>query len=137
MTEIKTLLVMPEAEQKVFAKLLVPRGVAIFCAAGCARARELLLRHCDIHVIVTALSLPDGNWWSLHRALMELDHDAQIIVFLPDASHCASKILAHGAFAVVTPPFTARELLPLIATAAATQLDAKQQQPNCAGRVIG
>jgi len=118
MTDVTTLLVMNEAEQKVFTKLLALHGINIVRASDCAQAREQLLRHSDIRVIVTALSLPDGNWWCIQLALVQLNRQAEIIVCLPDANHCVSEILARGAFAVVAPPFKARELRSLIAAAA-------------------
>lgn len=137
MTAFTILLVMNEAEQNAFAEILAPRGVNLLRAADCAAARELLAFYPDIRVIVTALSLPDGNWWSLHKALMEHGRHAKLIVCLPDANDCASPILAHGAFGVVTQPFKAEEFLALMSAAAGHPLRGRTEAPSAAARMIG
>lgn len=78
-------------------------------AVDCAEARSAL-RRVPPKVVITDLTLPDGNWWCVYHDLAEAGLDAECIVLAPEAGIEKAPMFETGAFAVLEPPWKAEEL---------------------------
>ena len=99
----------PERRESIFrgADDLMERAV---CATTCQEAREILACGPEPAVVITDLSLPDGNWWSLYRDIADGGLETECVVLAHEAGADHSSMLASGAFAVVEPPWPVDEL---------------------------
>jgi len=129
------LLVMGSSKQYALREILASAGINPLCAESCEGARELLTRYSDIRVVICDLSLPDGNWWSLHKALLALGRHTELIVCLPSGRQDVRELLGHGANGVITPPLQKEEILPLILSAAGIPPPSRVQVQN--GAMVG
>ena len=118
----------PERRAAAFAAAheLIPDAV---WAGNCHDAREAL-RRAPPSVVITDLTLPDGNWWTVYRALAEAGQCAECIVLAPRAGGNRSALFEAGAFAVLDPPWSSNEL-----SRAVTAAKEAQRRYAMAGRV--
>ena len=130
------LLAMSSPQQDALREMLSSAGINPICAGDCERARELLGRHSEVRVVICDLSLPDGNWWSLHKTLLELERHAELIICLPSGhNRDVRELLGHGVFGVITPPLREEEVLSLVMSAAGIQPRSKAQAHD--GAMVG
>ena len=123
--KIRVLLVMPDVEAN--ALLAGPGGEALdlMNARTCAEARGAL-RDCEsVDVVVSDLTLDDGNWWSIYQDLANRDVCAEMVVVTPKRGLDVSEILAHGVYAVLGRPLEPAEIVDMVQEAAAHKVNGK------------
>jgi CheY-like chemotaxis protein len=86
---------------------LEARGFEIDHVLNCHEARDFFRRGADVDLVVSDLSLPDGNWWTISRELSQLGHRASLVVCAsPEAgADSGSQPFPRGLAEVITPPF--------------------------------
>jgi DNA-binding NtrC family response regulator len=80
-------------------------GMSVFAAADCRQARQRLASSSDPAMVVTSLSLKDGSWWSIRKALIERQSMAALVVCLPTLDGGLTDVLEAGCTAVLVPPY--------------------------------
>jgi DNA-binding NtrC family response regulator len=123
--KINVLLVMAEEEWRDALTCPTGTSVELTVARNCTEARDVLAAHIPVDVVVAALTLEDGNWWSVYHALANHDFAAEMIVVAPRRGLDVSGILAHGVYAVLGKPVEAEEVLRTIEEAAAHKIYGK------------
>jgi CheY-like chemotaxis protein len=84
---------------------LESHGFEIDHALNCREARELFRIGVDYDLVVSDLSLPDGNWWTISRELSQTGQYAKLVVCAPAGADAAdSQPFARGLAEVITPP---------------------------------
>lgn len=121
MTANAALMVGLVSRQQAFQEALADTNVSMLFADDCAEARRILVEHPEVRVVLSNLTLPDGNWWSIHKELQRRARHTALIVVLPREGQDVREILGHGAFAVVAPPFRQTEIAPLVRAATRLQ----------------
>ena len=107
----RVLLVMPAADRDEMLQVTRDSGFQFEAATTCQNARRALNSRPAFDVVVTHLTLRDGNWWSVYQDLTVLDSSAEIIVVMPRKEAKVSEILAHGVYAVLGQPLEREEVL--------------------------
>jgi DNA-binding NtrC family response regulator len=122
---INVLLVMAEEEWR--GALPCPTGMSVdlTVARNCTEARDVLAAQTPVDVVVAALTLEDGNWWSVFHELAKHDFSAEMIVVAPRRGLDVSGILAHGVYAVLGKPVEGEEVWRTIEEAAAHKIHAE------------
>ena len=100
-------------------------GMNVFAAADCQQARQRLSAGRDPQIVVTALSLRDGSWWSLRRTLIDQQSMAALIVCLPTADGGVTDVLEAGCAAVLVPPYTIDRVRTVIEASKARRIPPK------------
>ncbi len=80
-------------------------GMNVFAATGCQQARQRLDSSNDPAIVVTSLSLKDGSWWSVRKALIDRQSMAALVVCLPTLDGGLTDVLEAGCTAVLVPPY--------------------------------
>lgn len=95
----------------------------------CNAARRALKAGHKYDVVVTDLTLCDGNWWSVYQDLTVTGNLAEIIVIVPRKAVNVAEIVAHGVHAVLAQPLEREEVLRALrsATARATGTESAAQ----------
>ena len=93
--------------------------IELFRAGSCADARALISTRRRLDVVVSSLTLNDGNWFCIHQDLARRNLDAELIVLAPEEGLPCSEILAHGVYAVLGQPLKNGQLMRVIKEAAA------------------
>ncbi|MCB9386091.1 MAG: hypothetical protein H6509_15885 [Bryobacterales bacterium] len=96
----------------------------VVAARNCAEARATFARRLEFDVVVSDLTLEDGNWWSIFEVLTNQNTGAEMVVVAPRRGLDVSEILAHGVFSVLGRPVTSAELVEVIEEAARSTDDA-------------
>ena len=117
MAPVTALIVMQAQRQEALRSQLHTSGINLWFAYDCDEARQALRAHPEIGVVLSDVTLPDGNWWCVHKELQQRAHHTELIVVLPRKGKDVREILSHGAFAVIAPPFRGAEIASLINTA--------------------
>ncbi len=97
------LLAIDSREDRLAVAAAAPYGAVVVEADNCERARQALRTNPDIAVIVSDLTLSDGNWWCLHCEAVHRSAAADLIVLLPRADFDAPNVRAHGATVLSRP----------------------------------
>lgn len=81
-------------------------GFEIEHALNCREARTLLQAGVEFDLVVSDLSLPDGNWWTVSRALTQTGHHASLVVCAPSAAEIGgdAEPFTRGLAEVIRPP---------------------------------
>lgn len=105
------LLVLPmDRCRSLISKLQRPK-MRIHTANSCRGALRLLADNPNIELIVTGLSLEDGNWSDVVRYVVECGHKAEIVVSSPVASETLwSEIIWRGAYDILLEPYDHEEV---------------------------
>lgn len=91
-------------------KLQIPR-TRIFMVDDCRGAQRVLAENPDIELIITGLSLDDGNWCDVLNYVVDRGHHAEIIVSSPVASQTLwSEVLWRGAYDLLLEPYDFEEV---------------------------
>lgn len=80
-------------------------GMNVFAATDCQQARQRLGSSSDPAIVVTSLSLKDGSWWSVRKALIDRQSMAALVVCLPTLDGGLTDVLEAGCAAVLVPPY--------------------------------
>lgn len=109
------LLVLPmDRCRSLIPKLQRPKA-RILKADTCRGAQRLLADNPGIELIVTALSLDDGNWCDVVRCVVDGGHNAEIIVSSPVASETLwSEVIWRGAYDLLLEPYDHKEVARIV-----------------------
>ncbi len=116
MRKKRALLVMPRERSAPFLEAIEASGMEGQLAADCREFRGILASQGRLDVVITDLSLRDGNWWTVHKQLLWANRPARLIVSLPRLTKNIAAVLAH-AFGVLSPPYEATRIRRLLAAA--------------------
>ncbi len=131
MAPATALIVMQAQRQEALRSHAHTAGINLWFARDCDEARQALRTHPEICVVLSDVTLPDGNWWCIHKELQERAHHTELIVVLPRRGKDVREILSHGAFAVIAPPFRRAEIVSLISAASRRQARPGQKETEC------
>jgi DNA-binding response OmpR family regulator len=99
----KILLVMTAEHQNAVLRFLTPESWEVRLASDCRKARNLLHQeHFDL--VLTDVSLPDGNWLTISRESNDGDAPPALVVCLPRQAERLAAILGTGPVQVLMPP---------------------------------
>ena len=101
-------------------KQLEACGVDFLLACDCSEAREILKTKPGVHVVITDVTLPDGDWGSVLEVVRQGQANAEDVVCsrLPElAPWC--EILQRGAYDLLVEPHQREEVRRIIEGAAA------------------
>lgn len=102
---LAALLVMPSDRRGLFLQALNELGVRAYCVFGCREARDLLQPPSSVGLIVTNVSLPDGNWCDVLRMTTELGVPASVVVSASEVSSTLwSEVFWRGAYDLLVQP---------------------------------
>jgi DNA-binding NtrC family response regulator len=86
-------------------------NVEVLPAGSCQEARVLLKNHPPVNVVITEVSLVDGNWCDVFRYLVDNDIHASVVVSSRLADERLwSEVLWRGAYDVLVEPYEAEEV---------------------------
>ena len=109
------LLVLPvDRCRSLIPKLRRPK-TRIFTTDTCRGAQRLLAENPTAELIITGLSLDDGNWCDVVRYVVDRGHNAEIIVSSPVASQTLwSEVIWRGAYSLLLEPYDSEEVASLV-----------------------
>lgn len=105
------LLVMPAADRDEMLQVAADGGFEFDSVLTCGGARRALRTGHNYDVVVTDLTLCDGNWWSVYQDMTVTGEAAEIIVIVPRKAVNVTEILAHGVHTVLAQPLDRDEVL--------------------------
>ncbi len=116
----RVLLVMPAADRDELLQVAADAGFQFDWATTCHDARRAL-RSCGhaFDVVITDLTLCDGNWLSVYQDLTVGSNPAEIIVVTPRRGANVDEIKAYGVHSVLGQPLDRDEVIEAITAAAA------------------
>ncbi len=86
-------------------------NVQVLSAGSCHEARTLLKDHPPVKVVITEVSLVDGNWCDVFRYLVDNDIHASVVVSSRLADERLwSEVLWRGAYDVLVEPYETEEV---------------------------
>ncbi len=105
------LLVMPEACRGPLLKNLKSLDIKVLAAENCQEARRLLRTRPPVELIITQVTLADGNWCDLFKYLADHGSQASVVVSSPRADERLwSEILWRGAYDMLVEPYESFEV---------------------------
>lgn len=105
------LLLMSNNNVKVFSEAIESVEVNILCACNLCEARNSVPDDSLLEVVVTDLTLPDGNWSDVLRWTVNLGHQTNVVVCTPVADeHLWSEVLWRGGFDLLVGPYEREEI---------------------------
>jgi DNA-binding NtrC family response regulator len=99
----KALLVLIREHRDAVLRSLDPKSWEVHLASDCRQARDLL-RQEEFDLVVTDVSLPDGNWLTISRESNQEDAPPALVVCLPRQAERLAAILGAGQVQVLMPP---------------------------------
>ena len=83
----------------------------VLTVANCQQARALLATRPPVEVIITGVTLADGNWRDIFKCLADRDLDASVVVSsVPADENLWSEILWRGAYDLLVEPYEKGEV---------------------------
>ena len=111
MTRPLTLLVMPPERRTPLLRSLQSLDLETLAVSTCGEARALLRTLPPIEVVITRVSLADGNWCDVLRHLVDADVPASVVVSSPRADeHLWSEVLWRGGYDLLVEPYESDEV---------------------------
>jgi DNA-binding NtrC family response regulator len=102
---VAALLVMPPRRRVLFRQVLNELGVSVYCVESCREARKFLQPPNSLGLVVTHVSLPDGNWCDLLRMMNDCGVPASVVVDAPEVNHTLwSEVFWRGAYDLLVQP---------------------------------
>jgi len=106
-----TLVVMSEERRPSLLRSLNSLNIDCVTVDSCVQARHLLSVCPEIEVVITDVSLPDGNWCDVFRCVVESGVAAGVVVSSPSADEKLwSEVLWRGAYDLLVEPLDATEV---------------------------
>ncbi|MEX2299766.1 MAG: hypothetical protein WD733_02450 [Bryobacterales bacterium] len=114
-SRVAALLVMPSERRALFLQALSELDVPVYCVEDCREARRLLqptpaVSHTSsvglpVGLIVTHVSLPDGNWCDVLRMMNQLGAPASVVVDATEVNPTLwSEVFWRGAYDLLVQP---------------------------------
>jgi DNA-binding NtrC family response regulator len=108
---MSVLLVLPKDRCRSLVPKLQRPKTHILKADNCRSAQQLLAENPDIKLVITGLSLDDGNWCDVVRYVVDRGHHAEIIVSSPVASQTLwSEVIWRGGYDLLLEPYDLEEV---------------------------
>jgi DNA-binding NtrC family response regulator len=105
------MLVMSPERRRTLEANLESLNVQVLPAGSCQEARVLLTNHPPVKIVITEVSLVDGNWCDVFRYLVDNDIHASVVVSSRLADERLwSEVLWRGAYDVLVEPYEADEV---------------------------
>jgi DNA-binding NtrC family response regulator len=105
------MLVMSPERRRTLESNLESLNVQVLPASSCQEARVLLKNHPPVKIVITEVSLVDGNWCDVFRYLVDNDVHASVVVSSRLADERLwSEVLWRGAYDVLVEPYEADEV---------------------------
>ncbi len=105
------LLVMPRECSPLLLKVLKSLDVDVLAVEDCQQARELLQTRPAVEVIITQVTLADGNWCDLFKYLVDRHSQASVVVSSPQAyERLWCEVLWRGAYDLLVEPYKSDEV---------------------------
>jgi DNA-binding NtrC family response regulator len=109
------LLVMPAERRRLLIQSLRPLHLEILAVENCQQAHRLLKTHPPVEVVITDLSLSDGNWCDVFRYVIDNGISASLVVTSRLADERLwSEVLWRGAHDMLVEPFDSSEVLRIV-----------------------
>ncbi len=109
------LLVLPKAGCPPLLKALKSSDIDILAVENCQQARELLQTHPAVELVITQVTLPDGNWCDLFKYLVDSHSHASVVVSSPQADERLwSEVLWRGAYDLLVEPYKSDEVIRVV-----------------------
>ena len=110
-TEAMALVVMNQERRLPLLANLKKLNFDVLTVANCQEARALLATRPPVEVIITDVTLPDGNWCDIFKYLVDYNVQASVVVSSALADESLwSEILWRGAYDLLVEPYENREL---------------------------
>ena len=110
-TEAMALVVMNQERRLPLLANLKKLNLDVLTVANCQEARVLLATRPPVEVIITDVTLPDGNWCDIFKYLADYNVQASVVVSSALADeNLWSEILWRGAYDLLVEPYEDREL---------------------------
>ena len=111
MRPVIALLVMSHERRSPLLKSLKLLDIEVLAVETCQQARALLQTHPPVDVVITQVTLPDGNWCDVFKYLVDNAVQASLVVSSPHADEILwSEVLWRGAYDLIVEPYQADEL---------------------------
>lgn len=105
------LVVMPKERRRPLLHSLESLNFETLLVGNCTEARHLLQTAPPVQVVITQVSLPDGNWCDVLRFLVDSGMEASVVVTSPQADeNLWSEVLWRGAYDLLIEPFETDEV---------------------------
>jgi DNA-binding NtrC family response regulator len=102
---------MPPERRRLLLQSLGPLNLETLAVDTCQQARRLLKTHPPVEVVITDLSLSDGNWCDVIRYVVDNGIQASLIVAARLADERLwSEVLWRGAYDMLIEPYDSREV---------------------------
>ena len=109
------LLVMPKAACRPLLKSLRSLDINVLSVSDCQQARALLRTRPAIELIITQVTLADGNWCDLFKYLVDRSIHAIAVVVSPQADERLwPEILWRGAYDLLVEPYKSDEVIRVV-----------------------
>ena len=106
-----TLVVMPQERRSALLRNLNSLNIECLTVESCAQARRLLSTCPEIDVVITDVSLPDGNWCDVFRSVVDSGILAGVVVSAASADEKLwSEVLWRGAYDLLVEPLDAAQV---------------------------
>jgi DNA-binding NtrC family response regulator len=111
MKSVVALIVMPLERRPPLLKKLKALRVEVLAVENCQEARGLLQTRPPVDVVITQVTLSDGNWCDVFKYLVDNDIHASLVVSSPQADEILwSEVLWRGAYDLLVEPYESQEL---------------------------
>jgi len=106
---------MPKAACRPLVKSLRSLDINVLSVSDCQQARALLRTRPAIELIITQVTLADGNWCDLFKYLVDRSSHASVVVASPQADERLwSEILWRGAYDLLVEPYKSDEVIRVV-----------------------
>ncbi len=96
-------------------KALKSLAIDVLAGENCQEARGLLQTHPAVAVIITQLTLADGNWCNIFKYLVDSGGQASVVVSSPQADERLwSEVLWRGAYDLLVEPYKSDEVIRVV-----------------------
>jgi DNA-binding NtrC family response regulator len=111
MRQVIALLVMARERRSPLLKSLKLLDIEVLAVETCQQARALLQTQPPVDVVITQVTLPDGNWCDVFKYLVDNAVQASLVVTSPHVDEILfSEVLWRGAYDLIVEPYQADEL---------------------------
>jgi DNA-binding NtrC family response regulator len=111
MRHSRALVVVPQERRWPFLTDLRGLDVEVVSVGTCREARNVLSTVAGISLVITDVSLPDGNWCDIFKCLIDRGLDASVVVTSSRADAILwSEVLWRGAYDLLVEPYQVGEV---------------------------